>query len=147
MLKALYDLVENNQETLLSWKPVAVGVGLYITTILGLKFYMRSRQPFDLRTGLKYHNLILFIMSVVMLVGGIYELFVSFSSLPFEDVFCSTTLRQGSYKLSQGGLFWSYVFYLSKYYEFVDTLFIVLRKKELIFLHFYVCHCFAWSGH
>ena len=33
--------------------------------------------------------------------------------------------------------FWCYVFYLSKYYDFVDTLLLVLRKKSLGFLHMY----------
>lgn len=142
MLSYLYDLVEDNQDTLLSWKPVLIGVALYIVTILTGKLYMRNREPFDLRSGLKYHNLVLFIMSVAMLIGGIYEVIAAFTTLPFEDVFCSSSQRHGLYQLSQGGLFWSYVFYLSKYYEFGDTLFIVLRKKPLIFLHFYVC--FFW---
>ena len=33
--------------------------------------------------------------------------------------------------------FWCYIFYLSKYYDFFDTLLLVLRKKELGFLHMY----------
>lgn len=31
----------------------------------------------------------------------------------------------------------AYIFYLSKYYEFVDTFILVLRKKPVIFLHVY----------
>lgn len=33
--------------------------------------------------------------------------------------------------------FWCYIFYLSKYYDFVDTLLLVLRKKPIGFLHMY----------
>jgi fatty acid elongase 3 len=33
--------------------------------------------------------------------------------------------------------FWCYLFYLSKYYDFFDTLLLVLRKKDLGFLHMY----------
>jgi len=34
-------------------------------------------------------------------------------------------------------VFWYYVFYISKFYEFFDTLFQLLRKKQPIFLHTY----------
>jgi GNS1/SUR4 family len=36
----------------------------------------------------------------------------------------------------RGRLFlWSYVYYLSKFWEFVDTLFLLLKKKPTSFLH------------
>lgn len=31
--------------------------------------------------------------------------------------------------------FWSYMYYLSKYYEFIDTLLLLLRKKATSALH------------
>ena len=31
--------------------------------------------------------------------------------------------------------FWSYVYYLSKYYEFLDTVLLAVRKKPMSFLH------------
>eukprot|EP01120_Amphizonella_sp_Union-15-10_P007816 TRINITY_DN2685_c0_g1_i3.p1 TRINITY_DN2685_c0_g1~~TRINITY_DN2685_c0_g1_i3.p1 ORF type:complete len:158 (-),score=14.64 TRINITY_DN2685_c0_g1_i3:41-514(-) len=34
-------------------------------------------------------------------------------------------------------LFWVYVFFLSKYYEFLDTVFILLKKNDPGFLHVY----------
>ena len=33
--------------------------------------------------------------------------------------------------------FWSYLFALSKYYELADTLFLILKRKPVIFLHWY----------
>ena len=39
--------------------------------------------------------------------------------------------------LGRGLEYWAYVYYLSKYYEFLDTVLIVLKKRPLILLHFY----------
>ncbi|KAK9823087.1 hypothetical protein WJX72_000106 [[Myrmecia] bisecta] len=48
-----------------------------------------------------------------------------------EWMFC---LPQGT--LMQGPLyFWSYMYYLSKYYEFIDTILLVLKAKPLSVLH------------
>jgi len=48
-------------------------------------------------------------------------------------VFCETDPER-----FQGPLiYWTYIFYLSKYYELFDTIIIVLKKKPLILLHYY----------
>jgi fatty acid elongase 3 len=49
-----------------------------------------------------------------------------------KELYCDST-----HHMNGPIFFWSYVFYLSKYYEFFDTLFIILKKKELQFLHVY----------
>ncbi len=105
---------------------------------------MKDRKPFELKGAMKLHNIILLVMSVGMLIGALLEIAYTLTQYPFIDVFCSSTESPLSYKLSGGGLFWSYLFYISKFYEFFDTLFIVLRKKPLIFLHFYVCYLYLF---
>lgn len=137
VLSSVYDYFDNNREALTSWTPAVVLTSAYFVLVLLGKFIMRNRKPFELKGALQLHNLVLLVMSVVMLAGAAFEIFNSLSTHPFVDVFCSSTEHQGSYKLSRGGLFWSYMFYISKFYEFFDTLFIILRKKNLLFLHFY----------
>lgn len=137
MLSVLYNYLDKNREALTTWTPAVVITSAYFCIILLGKFIMRNRKPFELKTALNIHNLILLVMSVGMLLGGLFEIFNTVLKHPFLDVYCSSTERNGSYTLSKGGLFWSYLFYISKFYEFVDTVFIVLRKKPLIFLHFY----------
>ena len=42
-----------------------------------------------------------------------------------------------SYKSDPSVIFWSWLFVWSKIFEFGDTLFIILRKQKLTFLHWY----------
>uniref|UniRef100_A0A915AZF4 Elongation of very long chain fatty acids protein n=1 Tax=Parascaris univalens TaxID=6257 RepID=A0A915AZF4_PARUN len=55
-------------------------------------------------------------------------------SLLTEDIY-----RSLCYSVHPNGVaaYWSLLFAISKLVEFVDTLFIVLKKKPLIFLHYY----------
>ena len=45
--------------------------------------------------------------------------------------FCTPQDMQADGRL----FFWSYIYYLSKFYEFVDTLLLLLRRKETSVLH------------
>lgn len=139
VLSTLYQHLENNREAYTSWTPAIVLTSAYFVLVLLGKWIMKDRKPFEIKGALQLHNLILLFMSVGMLIGALVEIVYTLSKYPFIDVFCSSNESPLSYRLSGGGLFWSYLFYLSKFYEFFDTLFIVLRKKPLIFLHFYVC--------
>ncbi len=76
----------------------------------------------------------LFSLAAFLRAGG------SFDSLFCEGFDPSSTSSLGSARKSQNSgalFFWCYIFYLSKYYDFVDTLLLVLRKKPLGFLHMY----------
>eukprot|EP01113_Clastostelium_recurvatum_P036682 TRINITY_DN5270_c0_g1_i2.p1 TRINITY_DN5270_c0_g1~~TRINITY_DN5270_c0_g1_i2.p1 ORF type:complete len:270 (+),score=64.48 TRINITY_DN5270_c0_g1_i2:85-894(+) len=114
--------------------PVSFAVG-YLVVIFGMKYLvMPHMQPLRLKFPLAVHNIFLSLISAAM-CGSIL-----FHMIPF-------TLKHGWYEAicdprlvhsTRGAVvWWEYLFYVSKVYEFLDTLFQVLRKKDLQFLHVY----------
>lgn len=92
---------------------------------------MVNRREFDLKIPLAFWSLILTVFS---LIGSIYTipiLFNNFIQLPFKDSICDPSCYHHS------AARWVFFFNVSKFFEFIDTIFIVLRKKPLIFLHWY----------
>lgn len=118
----------------------------YLFVIYSIKLFMRRREAFDLSGIAAVHNFALSAFSLLVFAGCVYSLAAflraggSFDSLFCEGFDPSSTSSLGSARKSQNSgalFFWCYIFYLSKYYDFVDTLLLVLRKKPLGFLHMY----------
>jgi len=92
------------------------------------------------------HNLILFVWSVGMFVGisiAAYERYLANNGDFFTALICSASERPLTGPFS----FWIFVFHLSKYYEFVDTIILVLSRKRLIVLHVFhhgIMVCLTW---
>jgi len=82
------------------------------------------------------HNFNMFVISVVCFVGVLYGVFLAYNTAPdgLEVLFCDRKDHQRDIGVLR---FWMYIFWLSKIYEFLDTVIIVLRKSPLIFLHVY----------
>ncbi|GMS95626.1 hypothetical protein PENTCL1PPCAC_17801, partial [Pristionchus entomophagus] len=104
----------------------------YFFLIFGIKLFMKNREPFDLQRPLNAWNLFLAVFST----GG-----AIFMAPDFFGVLWNKGFR-GSYcdlngMMSGTNGFWMWLFMCSKLAEFVDTFFIVLRKKPLMFLHWY----------
>ncbi|EKX47538.1 hypothetical protein GUITHDRAFT_137321 [Guillardia theta CCMP2712] len=129
-----------------------VGELFYFGGIFGLKFFLGPLPPGakqqdtpTLKFLLSLHNAILCLLSLVMFLGAAYELVKRSSYDGIEWMFCEKIGTQ-----AKGGLFyWSYIYYLSKYLEFFDTFFKVLKRKPLDFLHVYhhavvVLMCWNW---
>eukprot|EP01102_Stenamoeba_stenopodia_P021637 TRINITY_DN877_c0_g1_i1.p1 TRINITY_DN877_c0_g1~~TRINITY_DN877_c0_g1_i1.p1 ORF type:complete len:277 (-),score=53.44 TRINITY_DN877_c0_g1_i1:318-1148(-) len=116
-----------------SWEYPAVVCILYFVIIYGIQYLMRDRKPFDLKWVIACHNLILSIGSFAYVLYMFYEAYKMMAVGGVSGVLCDADLKYqtGSY------YFGLYLFYLSKYYELLDTLFLVLKKKPLIFLHVY----------
>jgi len=88
---------------------------------------MAHRKRFNLKIPLAIHNAVLCAFSFITLVGLVLSLAKEAASYGFVPVYC--TRNNGE------SWFWCYLFYLSKYYELLDTVFILLRKNKLTFLH------------
>jgi len=109
----------------------------YLISIRLLAFAMSFRsKPFNITAITAVWNLIMSGLSLWMFLGTANFLFTNLSRFSLSDgigrVFCDPQA-----KLSFGGDYWYYVFYLSKFVEFGDTYFLILKKKEVIFLHWY----------
>lgn len=117
---------------------VAGAVAIYLLTLWVLRLWMSTRAtPFKLRRVGAMHNLILSGFSLVTLVVILYHFIPIWSSRGTFAIACDP--NKDIYTRGPV-LFWFYLFYLSKMYEFLDTVLQVLRKKNLLFLHVYH-HC------
>eukprot|EP01119_Soliformovum_irregulare_P014655 TRINITY_DN4017_c0_g1_i1.p1 TRINITY_DN4017_c0_g1~~TRINITY_DN4017_c0_g1_i1.p1 ORF type:complete len:262 (-),score=26.73 TRINITY_DN4017_c0_g1_i1:36-821(-) len=118
--------------------PIAGSI-LYVATIYGLQALMKGREkevPLIKNLSL-LHNVNLIVLSVSMFFGMIASAYGRYQSFgAFRGLVCPSDTTDPEPLQGPFG-FVIYVFYLSKYYELVDTLILVLRKKEVIFLHIY----------
>jgi len=110
--------------------PLALGICAgYLVIIFSIQSLMRNRKPFELEGLLFLWNLLLAVFSTV----GFYYVFPAHLKVMRE--------KGVHYELSTTEAEWANVwptfFCLSKVPELIDTLFIVLRKRPLRFLHYY----------
>jgi hypothetical protein len=107
---------------------------------------MADRKPFDLRYTLAAWNLLLAVFSAWGAVKTVPEIVYNVMNLPFDRTVCDPAFHFGG----PGTGLAVQLFILSKLPELVDTVFIVLRKKPLIFLHWYhhvTVLAFCWHSY
>jgi len=119
-------------ETPLStFREAAIFIGLYYLVIFGGRELMRNREPFKLANLFIIHNLYLTVISGALLVLYLEQLIPSLWNYGFYNNIC------GSPGWTQPLVLLYYLNYLTKYLEFLDTVFLFLKKKPLTFLHTY----------
>lgn len=104
----------------------------YILVIGILKEKMKNVKPFDLKKYLAIWSALLAFFSII---GTYYVLPIFLNMITkhgFRHSICSKDANT-HYLIK----LWSYMFAWSKVFELGDTIFIVLRKQKLIFLHWY----------
>lgn len=104
---------------------------LYLAIIFGGREFMRNRPAYTLNNLFIAHNFILTVVSGALLVL-------------FAEQLIPSIWKHGLYENICGSSGWTpqltvlyYLNYLVKYYELIDTAFLMLKKKPLTFLHCY----------
>lgn len=109
--------------------PIA-SVIIYLAFIrLGTK-YMENRKPFNLKWSLFLWNASLAIFSIAGSIRAVHDVLYLTSNFGFNESVCRC------FPHNVRG-FWMFYFALSKVVELGDTVFLVLRKRPVIFLHWY----------
>ncbi|KAK9469224.1 GNS1/SUR4 family-domain-containing protein [Lipomyces arxii] len=109
--------------------PVLLTIGGYYALILGGREVMRSHRPWKLTFLFRLHNFYLTFFSAVLLTLFIEQLFPILYRHGLFYAICNA----GSWTQPIVTLY--YLNYLTKYVEFIDTIFLFLKKKPLTFLH------------
>lgn len=115
------------------WLP-AVAAVLYMVLITWGKAMMESRKAWNWRNLMALWNLCLSSFSWCGLIRTLPQLIHNLRNYSIEEVFCNDP--ESAFGSGSTGL-WVQLFILSKFPELLDTFFIVIHKKELIFLHWY----------
>ncbi|NXP67727.1 ELOV6 protein, partial [Chloropsis cyanopogon] len=118
---------------------------IYLILIFGIQHFMKERRPFNLRTPLVLWSFSLSLFSFIAACRVWKQMAFLLLTKGFKQSVCSQ-----SFYVHPVSKLWIYLFVLSKLVELGDTLFIVLRKKQLIFLHWYhhlVTMVLSWYGY
>ncbi|KAJ2448463.1 Fatty acyl-CoA elongase/Polyunsaturated fatty acid specific elongation enzyme [Coemansia sp. RSA 2336] len=121
----------NGVTPLSTWREVGIGMVFYLGVIFGIQFLMRSRKPFQLTRLAQFHNLALTLISLGLLVLYVEELAPIISEGGLFYAVCSENAWTQRLEVLY------YLNYLTKWVEFIDTVFLALKKKPLQFLHVY----------
>ncbi|CAH1395776.1 unnamed protein product [Nezara viridula] len=114
------------------WPSVALTSGYLYFVILGGPKLMEGRKPYNLKSPMLVYNLLQVVFSSWIVIKGIKETYGSF----FTGA-CVPSLLDSKTAYEVETLNWFYM--MSKYVEFLDTIFFILRGKwnQVTFLHVY----------
>jgi hypothetical protein len=124
--------------------PVSLCFG-YLFSVAVLYYWMKERKSFDLYYLRVLHNVFLCFGSFAMVLGMLKELVAVYQKGGWEAMMCDANGIQKT-----GSLYtWYYIFFLSKFYEFIDTYILIFRKKQITFLHcfhHFITAFLCWLG-
>ena len=104
---------------------------IYVIFVFGGRYYMDPRLPFELRSILALWSACNAAFSILGTTRMLPELFYVIQHYGWEYSICNPSYFLGPTKV------WGYLYTISKVFELGDTVFIILRKQKLVFLHWY----------
>ncbi len=113
--------------------PIVTVMAYLLFVFTGPKF-MASRPSIQCRHALTIWNGALSLFSFIGMIRTLPDLLYRLSSQPFMSTIITPPIS--SWGLGATGL-WVQLFVFSKFPELVDTIFLVIRKRPVIFLHWY----------
>jgi len=142
-----YNISFNENTPLYNIEAPIIGTLLYFLIISYIqKIIPQGKSPYDDSNILKYfslvHNIILCLLSFTMIIGVIDAAWERSTTVSAFDLICSS-FKGKDILLGKVG-FWLYIYYLSKYYELIDTIILVIKGKKVGFLHVYHHSIMIW---
>ena len=105
----------------------------YVLIIFSIQAYMSNRPAYRLKRALTIWNTSLAIFSLIGTLRTFPEMMHILRNFGFYYSVCHPSFIE----VTKPSGFWTWMFSLSKVPELGDTIFIVLRKRPLMFLHVY----------
>mmetsp|Transcript_2997 Transcript_2997/g.3531 ORF Transcript_2997/g.3531 Transcript_2997/m.3531 type:complete len:322 (-) Transcript_2997:35-1000(-) len=135
-----------SSDSLLASVLPSIVVCIYLMAIFAGRRYMRDRAAWQWKKQLAVWNLCLSLFSFMGMIRMLPPLIHNMNTLSLRENMCGDPY--GSFIAGSTGT-WVQFFILSKFPELIDTFFIVIHKKPLIFLHWYhhiTVLLYVWHG-
>lgn len=112
---------------------VVFGFALYLTVVFSIQHIMKKHNPIRLKWLNFLHNCILCVGSAILVTLFMEIIIPMIYHHGFYYSICNPAARDPA----SGIEILYYINYLFKWYEFMDTVYLALKKKKLQFLHVY----------
>ncbi|XP_009999120.1 PREDICTED: elongation of very long chain fatty acids protein 6-like [Chaetura pelagica] len=104
----------------------------YVILVFGIQHFMKEKKAYNLRAPLVLWSFNLALFNAIVACRVWKQMAFILSTKGFKQSVCSQ-----SFYVHPISKLWVYLYVWSKFLEMGDTMFIVLRKKKLIFLHWF----------
>ncbi|NXG20801.1 ELOV6 protein, partial [Grallaria varia] len=115
-----------------NWHKSLIFAAIYLIMVFGIQHFMKERRAYHLRVPLTLWSFGLTLFSVIAAWRIWKQVTFLILTKGLKHSVCSQSLF-----IHPVSKLWVYSFALSKFVELGDTVFIVLRKKKLNFIHWY----------